>query len=188
MNAGPMHGLRLVHTVPGRTRLRFSQLKTDPHRHPHLQEKLTSIHGVHQVETNTSTGSVLLYHDRRITRSTAFLTAIAAAFGLAAVTPADIDEWLELSENGSSTETIDLRTALEAVGSTIDRTVADLTCGRLDAQTVLPAALVVLGLRSLLTCESLVAPKWYEFFWFAFGAYVALNTANKPASQGETAS
>ena len=81
MNARPTPGLRLVHTVAGRTRLKFSELKTHPHRHPHLQQKLASIHGVHQVETNTSTGSIVLYHDRGITRSAAFLTAMATAFG-----------------------------------------------------------------------------------------------------------
>ena len=85
MNARPTPGLRLVHTVPGRTRLKFSELKTHPHRHPHLQQKLASIHGVHQVETNTSTGSIVLYHDRGITRSAAFLLSrpslgILAAF------------------------------------------------------------------------------------------------------------
>jgi hypothetical protein len=129
----------------------------------------------------------VLYHDRAITRSTAFLTAIAAAFGLAAFTPTDIDEWLELLEDGSANEAADLRTAIEGIASTLDRTVADLTHGRLDGRTLLPAGLVVLGLRGLLACETLAAPKWYEFFWFAFGAYVALNTANKPASRGETA-
>ncbi|WP_447983492.1 HMA2 domain-containing protein [Nitrospira sp. Nam74] len=188
MNAVPMRGLRLVHTVPGRTRLRFSELKTHPHRHPHLRQKLASIHGVHHVETNPNTGSVVLYHDRAITRSTAFLTAIAAAFGLAAFTPTDIDEWLELLDDGSANEAADLRTAIEGIASTIDRTVVDLTHGRLDGKMLLPAVLVVLGLRGLLAGETLVAPKWYEFFWFAFSAYVALNTANKPTSQDETVS
>jgi hypothetical protein len=49
---------------------------------------------------------------------------------------------------------------------------------------ILPLMLTAFGVRSLFVSEDLKVPSWYEFFWFAFGAYYTLN---KPESPGDAA-
>ena len=174
MNATILGDLRLVHWLPGRTRLKFSELKTHPERHGNLRQKLTAIAGIHQVDINPTTGSVVLYHDQAAVHSIEFLAQVAAAFGLT-VDTADIGEWLGRLEDGAESQPVHVRGEVERVGTTIHRTVGDISGGRLDSKTLIPTLLVLLGIRSLLVCEVLVPPKWYEYFWFAFGAYFMLN-------------
>lgn len=86
--------------MPGRTRLKCAEIKTPSHRHADLQQKLTSIAEIHRAETNSTSGSVVLYHDPTAVHSIEFLTEVAGAFGLAADDPADIGEWLGFIEEG----------------------------------------------------------------------------------------
>jgi hypothetical protein len=175
MNATALGDLRVVHSLPGRTRVKFSQLKSHPERHANLREKLTAIEGIHHVDINPTAGSVMVYHDRMAVHSIEFLAQVAAAFGLPIVDPADIEEWLGRLEDGAESLPVDVRGEVERLGTTINRTIGDVSGGRLDGKTLIPALLVLLGLRSLLSCEALVAPRWYDYFWFAFGTYFMLN-------------
>jgi Heavy metal associated domain 2 len=184
MSVESFHGLHVAHSIPGRTRLKFPELKRHPHRHQTLQRALTSIPGVHQVEVSSQTGSVVLYHDKDAIHSMQFLGAIAAAFGLTGLAATEVGEWAALLENGSSSEAVDVLERAEKAGAALHRTLTDLTGGHLDVNTLLPVILVLLGVRSLVVSEALVGPKWYEFFWFAFGAYFTLN---KPESPGDAA-
>jgi len=40
--------------------------------------------------------------------------------------------------------------------------------------------LVALGVRGVLAAERLIFPQWYDYFWFAFGTYHALNPSESP--------
>ncbi len=44
-----------------------------------------------------------------------------------------------------------------------------------DLRLFIPLTLCFLGFRSLLLTEQLAFPSWYDYLWFAFGTYVALN-------------
>ena len=164
--------------------LKFVELKRQPHRYQALHRTLASIPGVHHVDVSSQTGSVVLHHDKNAIHSMQFLGAIAAAFGLAELSATDLGEWVELRGNGLPSEPVDLLQSMEKIGVAINRTVADLTGSHLRINTLLPGILLLLGLRSILVSDVLTAPKWYEFFWFAFGAYFTLN---KPESPGDAA-
>lgn len=178
MKATALGDLRVVHSLPGRTRLKFSELKTYPHRHANLGQRLMAIDGIHQVDTNPTTGSVVLYHDQTAVYSIEFLSKVASAFGLATIEPAKFAEWLALLEDEGESAPFDLVRDVKQVGTTI----GDLLGGRLDGKTLLPSLLILLGMRSLLISEMLVAPKWYEYFWFAFGVYFTLNKPDAPGN------
>ncbi|WP_447984052.1 HMA2 domain-containing protein [Nitrospira sp. Nam74] len=171
--------LRVVHSLPGRTRLKFSELKTHPQRHAHLQQKLTAIAGIDQIDINPTAGSVVLHHDPTAVYSIEFLAKVAAAFGLPMVDATDIGEWLGRLEDGAERATFDVHGQLQRVGRTMNRTIGDVSGGRVDGKILIPTLLLLLGIRSLLICEVLVTPRWYDYFWFAFGTYFMLN---KPAS------
>lgn len=184
MSHRALHGLHVVHSIPGRTRLKFVALKSHPHRYQALQHTLASIPGVHHVDVNSQTGSVLLHHDKDAFHSMQFLGAIATAFGLTELLPYDLGEWPALLGDGSSSEHIDLLQRIQNAGTALNRTLSQVSGGQLNANTLLPGILVLLGLRSIMVSDVLAAPRWYEFFWFAFGAYFTLN---KPDSPGDAA-
>jgi hypothetical protein len=57
---------RIVHSIPGRTRLRTRGMKGQDHYFSELQSALGSIGGVHNVSVNPRTESVLIEHDAPI--------------------------------------------------------------------------------------------------------------------------
>lgn len=59
---------RIVHSVPGRTRLRTRGMKGNDEYFDELASALTSIAGVQRVSVNSRTESVLLEHDAPIAR------------------------------------------------------------------------------------------------------------------------
>jgi len=57
---------RIVHTIPGRTRLRTRGMKGNDEYFDQLASALTAIAGVHRVLVNSRTESVLIEHDAPI--------------------------------------------------------------------------------------------------------------------------
>jgi hypothetical protein len=167
------HGIELRHRSRGRVRLHYHPLKGRAHVGRDLHKRLTALPGVHAVEANHETGNVLLHYAPEAARSAEFLLKLTEAFGLTlAGDEADaIGEWevvLEELANGES--------GLSFAGIQGLSQVAD----GLNVRTLVPAALFILGLRSVLISEAVKAPAWYDFMWFSFGTYVALN-ATSPA-------
>lgn len=63
--------VKYFHHVPGRLRTRLSRLKHNPARAAELQSALQGLQGVHEVQVNLVTGSLLVTYDpRRISYST----------------------------------------------------------------------------------------------------------------------
>jgi hypothetical protein len=75
--------LRVVHILPGRVRLRLRALRGDPGQAAVLRTHLGQIQGIHQVEVNHRTGSLLVHYEPRMLSSPAFLDAFAEAMGSA---------------------------------------------------------------------------------------------------------
>ena len=167
MGTTSRHGVAVAHAIRGRTRLRAEKLRRYPHLQRDIDEQLSTLPGVHQVESNAQTGSVVLHHDPNALRSAEALATVVGVLGLAALAPEELPELLEtLGEEPQP---------IHAADELLNVSVQNLT-GRFDAKTLVPAILCILGLRSLLVAEVVCPPKWYEYFWFAFGTYVALNS------------
>jgi hypothetical protein len=145
--------------------LRSQKLKSNPHLKHDIGRQLSALSGVRGVETNPETGSVILHHDPYALRSTEVLAGVVETLGLAALAPEELPELLEAL--GEETELI------HATGDVLSASMEHLA-ERFDAKTLVPAMLCLLRLRSLLVAEVVCPPKWYEYFWYAFGTYVAL--------------
>lgn len=168
--------LDIVHAIPGRTRLRARRLKGNPRAAQEAHTQLSAINKVHKVHVNPATGSVILHHDPSAIESLEFLFAVASALGLSMAEMEGLPEMLEGLEGlAKEVETMDATTSLARIGKDMNARIAEATGGQLDIKSALPMLLVLLGARSLLASEVVAFPKWYDYWWFAFGVYFTLN-------------
>jgi hypothetical protein len=171
-------GARLVHAIPGRARFKFDQIKGDPERAEEIRERLSGIRGIHRVETNPLTGSVLAIYDSAALESLDFHFSIASALGisLSDVDAADSRLWFASSQNGSAQlQPATLSSAIGSAFGEVNAGVERLTGGVGSLRDLVPLTLFLLGARSLLVAEKSVLPSWYDYFWFAFSSYFLLN-------------
>lgn len=69
--------IRIVHAIPGRTRLKVAGLKTTPSLGLAIQTRLRAVPGIQTVETNPLTGSVLVLFDSETLTAPASLLALS---------------------------------------------------------------------------------------------------------------
>lgn len=179
-------GMRLEHVVPGRVRFRHFGMKSNPGLAAEFHEKLSATEGVAHVETNPTTGSVIVRYRPEATGLIDMLIKITAALGLSAahIDPKEVEEWLHVLNVRTDDLGSALAESMESLGHFMEDGLTSLTKREWNIGVVAPMVLTVLGLRSLLVCETLKTPSWYEYLWFAFGVYYTLN---KPESPGDAA-
>ena len=90
--------LKVVHSTPGRIRLRARKLYGRSQPAEALVHKLSGIHGMKHVEVNPTTGSLTMHYHRSALESVAFFGEIAAALGLVAegIDPGTVESMFEL--------------------------------------------------------------------------------------------
>ena len=187
--------IQVVHFLPGRVRVKLPGLRGNTALAREVQHTLVAIDGIQHVEVSPITGSVLVLYDPGMAESFTLeslnaeavdsLTALAEALGLS-LEDLDMDElqrWLHATRNGTHPETPgELGSGVGALFSSINAGVAQTTSGLGDLRLFIPLTLCFLGFRSLLLTEQLIFPSWYDYLWFAFGTYVALN-ATRPVRE-----
>jgi hypothetical protein len=100
---------------------------------------------------------------------------------LLALRPEDIDTqtleaWFLAHINGAKPPTSSsVAGAIATFFGTLDSKVAQASSGWGDLKTLIPLVLCVLGVRSLLLAEQIRFPAWDDYFWFAFGTFIALH-------------
>jgi Heavy metal associated domain 2 len=167
-------GIRVVHAIPGRIRLKIPRLKENPALAREVQERLSAVQEVQRAEVNPVTGSVLVLYDRTAVESLDSLLSLAEWFS--SLFPdfefSEIEGWLG-STNGEGAAT-PLAERLSAVLGSLNAKVGETT-GGVDFKLLLPLILFLLGMRGLLIAGKGVYPTWYDLLWFAFGTFFMLN-------------
>jgi hypothetical protein len=136
----------------------------------------------------------VLYEPRLLTsldlEAVGSLMELAHTLGLA-FEDADMDtfqHWVHAAANGTGmyaeTPTA-LGSNITAFFANVNAGVTRITSGWGELQTLVPLTLAFLGLRSLLLTENLPFPTWYDYLWFAFSAFVALNVPHTTREQGQ---
>jgi heavy-metal-associated domain-containing protein len=74
--------LHVVHTIPGRIRLKARNLYNRAQPAEDVRRKLSAIAGLHHVETNSTTGSLTLHYHHSALDSITFFAEVATALGL----------------------------------------------------------------------------------------------------------
>jgi len=175
--------IQLIHTLPGRVRVRLPRLKGDAALAGEIERALTPLAGIQHVEASTTTGSVLVLYEPRLLESLD-IEAIGSLLGLAttlglSVEDVDMDAlqtWLHLAANGTQPNmSTPLGESMAAWFGSVNARVTQATGEWGELRTLVPLTLAFLGLRSLLVAEQLSFPAWYDYLWFAFSTYMILH-------------
>ena len=100
---------------------------------------------------------------------------------LLGIRPEDVDtrpleEWFRVHTNGAKpAASSTVAGGVAAFFGTLDSKVAQASSGWGDLKVLVPLVLFLLGVRSLLLVEQVRFPAWYDYFWFAFGTFIALH-------------
>ena len=76
--------LQVMHSIPGRIRLRARKLYGRSRSADDIARKLSAIHGLHTVEANPTTGSITMNYHHSVVDSVVFFAEVAAVLGLIA--------------------------------------------------------------------------------------------------------
>ena len=163
-------GIRLVHTLPGRVRLKASHLKGNPALAQQVHEKIRRLPGVQEVRVNPLTGSILIRLDRAKLREPEPLAPVIQALGELFPEIAALNLAGEAAFGPGYTPAAGLAGSVGALNARI----ANFT-GGLDLRLLLPLTLLFLGLRRLVTARETPTPAWYDFLWFGFSTFLMLN-------------
>jgi hypothetical protein len=184
--------LQILHAIPGRIRVKVGKLKDNPALASELQQKLEGMRLVREATVNPLTASVLVTYDPRLLESlnscefgdTSLLDDVHDLLALAAllgIRPEDVDtqplkEWFRAHTNGAKpAASSTVAGAVATFFGTLNSKVAQASSGWSDLKVLVPLALLLLGVRSLLLTEHVRFPAWYDYFWFAFGTFIALH-------------
>jgi hypothetical protein len=127
------------------------------------------------VEVNPVTGSVLVVHHGR--EANAPELAHSLAEGLAPILGVDtqrLQAHLRHDARPRRSRPLLHRDSVHGFFKDLNASVRSAT-GGVDLSLLVPALLVLLGFRRLLSEGRLHAPRWYDFMWFGFATYLALN-------------
>jgi len=169
-------GIKVVHAVPGRIRLKVAQVHENPTFANEVRARLEALSGIRQVEVHPLTSSVIVFYDAQEATSPDSLSTFAEPF--AALFPGvdfkDLMAWQPPSTNGADAAP-SLTGGISAFFSMFNTGVSQATGGSADLRVLVPLMLFILGARGLLASEKVVFPAWYDFFWFALGTFFMLN-------------
>ncbi len=159
----------IVHAIPGRVRVRLDPTLRSPDFMRSLVETLSEVKGVHQVQSNPTTGSILLLFDPGVL-SLEQLYLAASAADVVIVTPG------ASSEPPVSEQTTPLARSINSAVGRMDRTVFDFTGGKIDVKTLFPLGLAAAAVRQIATSGgNLAAAPWYVLLWYSFETFTKYN-------------
>ncbi len=170
-------GLKVVHALPGRVRLKAAEIKGNPSLARQAQEKLAKVPGITQVEAKPGTGSLLVHYDTEHLFSMASMEILSETLG--ELFPeieigALMAGLLSLTENPGLNPGSALAEGITGSFGALNTGVSSIT-GGLDLKVLVPLALIFFGLRGLWTSEKIPAPSWSNLLWFGFASFVMLN-------------
>src|SRR5581483_6670118 len=170
----PLEGVRIVHAIPGRIRLKVAGLRDEPRLAADVHDALSRIPDVERLEINTRTGSVIVFFEEPAASSAESVRALSETWPktLSPLELGTFDPTHTEHTNGDAAPAVDRR-LLEMLGS-VNAGVGKVAAG-IDLRLLVPLALFALGFRSLVFSDKVPAPTWYDFFWFGLGTFVMLN-------------
>ena len=173
-------GVRLAHASPGRIRLKVDDVKNDPEKARDIEAMLRTVPSIRSADANPVTGSLLLTYDEPVLESMELPFAVAQVLGISLndLDPEDLRLLMSHQGNGNKFSAPSISEGVETtfrdMNAAVRRTVGA------DLGILLPLALAVLGVRSLLASEKTMLPSWHEYLWFSFSTYFILNRTNPP--------
>jgi len=156
--------LELAHHHPGRLRVRADALIDALDVVQAIREDLDAVPGIVSVKYTAQTGSILIEYEPGLADADDIILRIADAAGLAP----PVDEATLRAERA--------RPALLAIGATkeLNRLTEEVTGGRADLRTLVPAALAGLAVYSFIE-EKNRMPRWDNLLYWGFNIFTMLH-------------
>lgn len=155
---------KITHEIPGRMRMRIVSRRGDQEFFAALKDRLAALDGIEAVETNSLTGSILLFHHMEKEA----LATFAAEKGLFVV-------------HSACAQADPLSEKVVRSFQQIDRYLTSSTDGELDLPSLAFLALLSMGAYEIFR-GNFMAPAWYTAFWYAFG--VLMDAHSRRSSEG----
>jgi len=175
--------IRLVHTVPGRTRLRLQWLRSADGEAAALADHLSRLAGMTEVAIRPWTGSVLCQYDADRLDADRIVAAVQRHSGVKVVarpgeeTPEERAEYLRILR----AEDRSLARAMTESFRSVDDSVLAATEGRLDLGILASLGFLAAGALEIATTRRLPAPPWFNLGWWAFRTFTMFEGATVPA-------
>ena len=166
---------RVVHQCPGRTRIRLPRPGRDPATMAKAKEACGSIPGVHQVEVNPTTGSLLLHHRGSEPDIELLSGELEAAVGFM------LDLAPPRQRPRARGEVSVLARNVRTGFAELDARIAEATGGWLDLKMAVPLALLgAAALQVIATEGSLGVVPPYLLAYYAFDTFLKFNESISP--------
>lgn len=164
----------VIHSSPGRTRLRLPWLRRDAERATPLADGLLKLKGVEEVQVRPFTGSVLCVHDPQELDVEGLLDEVRRLTGVDAVVrpgeePPDGDVLLRALSEGSG-----VARAASRFFKGVNVDVLRATEGRMDLGTLAALGFAVVGAVEVAATGKLPLPKWFNLGWWAFRTFATV--------------
>jgi hypothetical protein len=170
--------VQLVHSLPGRTRLRLAWLRHHPEEATALADALAAQPGIEEVQVRPSTGSVLVLHEPDLLGMEGLLTQVQRVTGGLPVVrpgerpPEDGEALARTLQEGSS-----LARAAARFVRGVNTDVVRASEGKADLGMLTAMGFVALGVGEVVTSGKLPLPPWFSLGWWAFRTFFSTEQA-----------
>ncbi|MBN1205417.1 MAG: hypothetical protein JXB05_10885 [Myxococcaceae bacterium] len=168
----------LIHSSPGRTRLRLPWLRRDATQATPLAEGLQQVRGMEEVELRPYTGSVLCMHDPHVLGVEALLEEVKRLTRVARVVrpgeepPEEEEELLRALSGGSG-----VARAASRFFKGLNVDVLRATEGHVDLGTLATLGFMTAGAVEVVITGKLPFPQWFNLGWWAFRTFTSTEKA-----------
>ena len=171
--------VRVASAISGRVRLKSAQLRGDENLAARIREALGAVDVITEVAVNARTGSVLLHYDEQLGDPPILIDRAAAAGMLPMeMDPEDLKAMAEGHANGAASRDFNLEA--RRVFNSMDASVKEATGGAMDLAGLVPLSLFGMGTYRLISGAATQPLPWFNYFWFAFSIFVALEAGKSP--------
>jgi hypothetical protein len=164
---------RVVHAVPGRVRVRLDEGGLSEDTAARLRSAIETVPGVVSVRANPRTASLVIQYDPDSLDVGAVIARSRAANLLVELPDPD-------AHGPPVMPPSEVATRIQRAFGDIDARLHELSAGRWNLRSVVPAAFGVLALRAILRDPgALAAAPWYVLAWYAFDSFIKLHQEPK---------
>jgi hypothetical protein len=179
--------IQMVHSVPGRTRLRLGWLRETPDEAEALADHLAGLDPSIEVRVRPWTGSVLCTYDPERLDADAIAAAVRRHTGVAIVlrpgeTHPETQAPYRREENDGSVRKL-TREAFRA----LDHDIVRATGGRLDLGSLTGIGFLAVGAAEILAARALPAPPWFNLAWWAYRTFTTTGGADEEEEEASDA-
>lgn len=157
--------VHVVHSLPGRVRLRSSRFRGDPAHGTRVADILAGMDGIEEVQVRPLTGSLLCTYDPGCISEQLIVAAVDA------VPSPPPEKSVRNHIHGSTVG----RAVVEAFQE-IDEEVREATENRIDLGTLAALGFLAGGAAEVVTTRTMPAPPWFNLAWWAFRTLTVFET------------